>query len=138
MHGEVKSGITILFLLSPYLSPHFFPFSFPLLRLFHLTTVDFNTELSHIVHSSITQVDRPIIRALPKYRNRAGTDNAFNILAVSLNTNRGKSIRRFTLLDRNMCYVGNIRVNKHIRYFVPFDLRCRNIENATRINIYRS
>lgn len=98
----------------------------------------FDAELSHIVHSPIAQVDRPVIRALPKYRNRASVDNAFNILAVSLpwiwtaaNPSGVSPCRRETYVTWE--YTREYTCG--ITYRSPLNVA---IENATRINIYRS
>lgn len=93
----------------PASSPRATPF--PPLRLFHLTTVD-SMPSYHTVHSPIAQVNRPVIRALPKYRNRA--DNAFNIFAryPTWIWTAAKSIRFSLVGERTACYVGNTRVNK--------------------------
>lgn len=44
-------------------------------------------------------------------RDRTGADNAFNILATFLPEFEPRQIH-FSLSKRNVCYVGNIRVNK--------------------------
>lgn len=100
--------------------------------------IRFDAELSHIVHSPIAQVDRPVIRALPKYHNRASVDNAFNILAVSLpwiwtaaNPSGVSPCRRETCVT----WEYTREYTCAITYRSPLNVA---IENATRINIYRS